>query len=152
MSFMYILYGVSARKLTKEEVEQNYKSFLIKHPNKSLMTFEEYKDFMEMITKLDIDVSVSREPIAYFVDEDRAKEAAEMNIGDYNDGGVNEYGLIEKLPMGVAYPYTGTGTQYNLYRYDRMTRHYTPIKFSLNELTKAIQTKYDIFAFDRGEE
>ena len=99
-----------------------------------------------------IDIAISKEEVAFFIDEAEALNCAKKNICDYNDGGVYNYGMVERLPLGCAYPNSYRDTMYWLFKYDRETDMYTPIALDADEITNAIWRKYDMMYDFRNDE
>lgn len=145
MEYLYVLFAVECRKLKKEAVEKNFKKFQIDYPQHN-WSFEKFKEFEEELYGYPIDININREEIAFFLDEEEAKEAARANILDYNDGGCFNYGLVEKVPLKAGYPYYSEENEFWLFKYDHETHSYKDEDFDSDELTRSIKICYNIFA------
>lgn len=142
--YIYILYGVEAHHLSEDGIKKNFEVFKASHPHPETVTMDYYANVMKELYHSPIDISISREEIAFFVDKFEALECAKKNIGDYNDGGCYNYGLVERLPLGCAYPTTCSDTEYWLFKFVDSYTGYKPISFDTDELTTAIWHKYDL--------
>ena len=146
IKYVYILSGISVRKLSDAEVERNFEIFQKEFGINHKLTFEYYQTFIKDFYKHPIDISISREDIAYFYDEKTAIDRAKHNIADYNDGGINNYAMIERLPVNRAYPVTCSDLKYIYFKYNGRTEGYSEIKPSEDEMVKYIDKKYNLFS------
>lgn len=114
--FIYILYAVSARYLSDEEVQKKFQIYKLKY-NKIDCLFDSFKSFETLYSKIPVDMAISADPIAYFDNEEEAIEAAENNFGGYNDGGVYNYSIVSKMLMGYAYPEMSAYASYKVFKF-----------------------------------
>lgn len=150
--YVYVLYGVSARRLSEEDIQKNYEIFKVQSPHPEKVTMDYYINVMKELYHEPIDIAISREEIAFFIDEAEALNCAKKNICDYNDGGSYNYGMVERLPLGCAYPNSCRDTMYWLFKYDRETDMYVPISLDADEITTAIWHRYDMMHDYRDDE
>ena len=147
--YIYILHPVRAKVLTEEQIQKNYKIYLMQYEPKN-PSFQYYKDLNSTFHD-DIQYEIAAEDVAYFDNEKEALQSAMANICDFNDGGLFNFALVEKLPMNYGYPNTEPETDYWLFEYQPRTMTYSFVSFDKDELTKAIQKKYDMFWDVRDE-
>lgn len=147
--YVYILYAVEVRHLTDEEIEDNIKILKVKHPHPEMVDRVYYESYCPSVYAHKADVSIYREPIAFFYDEDEAVKCARMNLGDYNDGGCYNYAMIERLPIGYAYPSASSDTDYRYFRYD--DDKYEEIYVKDDNVAQLISTQYDMLSALRNK-
>lgn len=116
--FIYILHGVRAVKASDKQKDDGLKIFQLTMPHQEDATMERYRKFQKEFYNSNIDYHITEFVVAYFYDEDDAIDCAINNFGGYDEGGVYNYGLIEKLPIGRAYPSSSFSSQYTLYSYN----------------------------------
>ena len=141
--YIYILSGIEVRKLTDAQIQKNFEVFKKKYANKREITFNYYKQFMYICNKLPVDIMISRDDIAYFISEKAAIESAKSNIGDFNDGGIYNYAIVERLPLNRAYPITCSDAKYWYFVFNGNSFSYSLIDPNTDELAGYIKKRYD---------
>lgn len=125
--FIYILLAVSARYLSEEEVQKKFDLYKIKYNRPQNYSFERYKASEEFYSNIPINISISAEPVAYFDNEEDARYAAVNNLGDYNDGGVYNYSVIQKVLNGYLYPEASSQASYEVFKFVSLEDGYIPV-------------------------
>lgn len=84
------------------------------------------------------------EEIAYFKNKEEAIHAAESNIGDYNDGGCYDYGLVLSVRYGIPYALCDRFGDGYLFKFDYNNRKYQSIPFEDTDIGSFIKRSFCI--------
>ncbi|MFC0903914.1 hypothetical protein ACFHWD_04310 [Clostridium sp. MT-14] len=130
---LFILKTISIRPKTEEIRHKYWQIHQIKYERK--MPYEAYINFLKNWHEYDF--LYSEENNCYFTDYNTAKEFAENNASDINDGGVYNYIAIIEVPFECTYANTEVKNIY-AFKYNRKSDKYTEVSEDYNEETKYI--------------
>lgn len=134
---IYIVYAVSVNRLTEGQLKNEYKKWKIDNPTRNM---EDFLWFYKDLKQENPEFSINREPVIYFDNDDDAIDFAKSNGVDFNEGGVYNYALVERVPLGLAYPESRIDKKYAIFEYDTKTSAYIEIKNT--DIEKLIVNKY----------
>ena len=130
---LFILKTISIRHKTEEIRHKYWQIYQIEYNRK--MPYEVYIDFLKSWHQYDY--LYSEEDNCYFTNYNTAKEFAENNASDINDGGVFNYITIIEVPFDCTYANTEVQNIY-IFKYNHETDKYTEVSKDHNEETKYI--------------
>lgn len=135
-SNIFVLYLISSKKLTNEDIEKEFNIYQIKFPGRT------FDSFMKMKKSFNEDkYKVTFEEQGYFIDESLAIEYAKKNIGDLNEAGAYPFIVISSRPLNTVYPSCNI-CKNKLFEYSKETDSYKEIRFDRDEETKIIKTYF----------
>ena len=136
---LFILKTISIIPKTEEIRHKYWEIYQIEYNRK--MPYEVYIDFLKNWDQYDF--LYSEEDNCYFTDYKTAKEFAENNASDINDGGVFNYIGIIEVPFNCTYAF-GEVASLHIFKYNRENDNYTEVPENYNKETEYIFKKFKI--------
>lgn len=133
---LFILKTISIRPKTKEIRHKHWQIHQIEHNKK--ISYDNYIKFLKDWN--DYDFIYSEEDNCYFTDYSTAKEFAENNISDINDGGIFNYICIVEVPFDCTYA-LGEIASCHIFKYNPKSDKYTEVPENYNDETEYIAIK-----------
>lgn len=135
INYIYVVSTVSLKIRTEEDLNLDFEIHKIKYPYWRNKSYEDFYNFEKGWNYHKY--KLEKEDNSYFLSLEDAKDAVSRNFANINDGGVYNYVLINKIPIGKAYAMLQSEDVY-IFKYDKELDVYTEVDLDSSEETKYI--------------
>lgn len=133
--YLYVVTTTSLKEKTEEDLRKEFEVYKARYSSWKEKTYEQFYDFQKGWNWHKYDLK--EEDNSYFLNLEEAKKCVKKNFADINDGGVFNYVLIKKVPVGMAYAMIHVNELY-IFKYERETDIYKEVSINEDEETKYI--------------
>lgn len=122
MNNLYILKTISITEKTKLDLQKEWKARNVIYDN-----YVGYEKYIILLKTLNMDKYVyEEENNCYFIDMENARDCAENNIADINDGGLYNYIAIIEIPFDQTYAATEIQSLH-IFKFNDVTNGYDEV-------------------------
>lgn len=134
MENLFILKTISITEKTKESCKKEWEIRNLRFENNKI-SYEKFLESLDFFNGKNF--SYHDADNCYFTELSKAKEYAEENICDINDGGLYEYIAIVEIPFNCAYAET-EGKSIYIFKFNNSTGKYDEVPMQFNDETRLI--------------
>jgi hypothetical protein len=133
---LYILKTISIRNKTEDDLHKDWQIYKLQYRHDT-----SYNQYIKFLKSWKCDkYSYSEENNCYFTDLSIAKQFAEQNVSDINDGDIYNYIAIIEVPFNCTYADTEISDLY-IFKYNNNSDNYNEVDSNFNDETKYINWK-----------